>query len=72
MQHIKTIIALLMTLYADAIVFDIDNDHSENPDEWLTPDKVSSLFSNIPILIQYSRNNMKAKNGKTPRPNHAD
>ena len=23
-------------LYADAIVFDIDNDHSENPDDWIT------------------------------------
>ncbi len=24
-------------LYADAIVFDIDNVHSENPDDWFTP-----------------------------------
>lgn len=55
-------------LYADAIVFDIDNDHSENPDEWLTPHKVSSFFSNVQILIQYSRNNMKIKNGKPARP----
>lgn len=55
-------------LYADAIVFDIDNDHSENPDEWLTPDKISSFFSNVQILIQYSRNNMKIKNGKPARP----
>lgn len=54
-------------LYADAIVFDIDNDHSENLDDWLTPDKVSSFFSNIQILIQYRRNNMKIKNGKSAR-----
>lgn len=55
-------------LYADAIVFDIDNDHSENPDDWITPDKASSFFDNVPIYIQYSRNHMKIKNGKPARP----
>lgn len=55
-------------LYADAIVFDIDNDHSENPDNWMTPDKVSCFFSDVPIYIQYSRNHMKIKNGKPARP----
>ena len=49
-------------LYADAIVFDIDNDHSENPDDWMTPDKVSSFFNDVPIYIQYSRNHMRNKN----------
>ena len=55
-------------LYADAIVFDIDNDHSENPDDWITPYKVSSFFDDVPIYIQYSRNHMKIKNGKPARP----
>lgn len=55
-------------LYADAIVFDIDNDHSENPDDWMTPDKVSYFFSDVPIYIQYSRNHMKIKNVKPARP----
>ena len=55
-------------LYADAIVFDIDNDHSENPDDWMTPNKVSSFFSDVPIYIQYSRNHMKIKNDKPARP----
>ena len=55
-------------LYADAIVFDIDNDHSENPDDWMTPDKVSSFFSDVPIYIQHSRNHMKNKNNKPARP----
>lgn len=55
-------------LYADAIVFDIDNDHSENPDDWITPDKASCFFSDVPIYIQYSRNHMKIKNGKKERP----
>lgn len=55
-------------LYADAIVFDIDNDHSENPDDWMTPNKVSSFFCDVPIYIQYSRNHMKVKNNKPARP----
>lgn len=55
-------------LYADAIVFDIDNDHSENPEDWITPDKASCFFSDVPIYIQYSRNHMKIKNGKKERP----
>lgn len=55
-------------LYDDAIVFDIDNDHSENPDDWFTPNKVAYFFGDVPMLIQYSRNNMKAKKGKPPRP----
>lgn len=55
-------------LYADAIVFDIDNDHSENPDDWMTPNKVSSFFSDVPIYIQYSRNHMRVKNDKPARP----
>lgn len=55
-------------LYADAIVFDIDNNHSENPDDWFTPNKVANFFGDVPMLIQYSRNNMKAKNRKPPRP----
>lgn len=55
-------------LYADAIVFDIDNDHSENTDDWITPDKVSTFFDDVPIYIQYSRNHMKIKNGNPARP----
>ena len=38
-------------LYIDAVVFDIDNDHSENLDDWMTSNKVSSFFSDVPIYI---------------------
>ena len=38
-------------LYVDAIVFDIDNDHSENLDDWITPNKGTSFFSDVPIYI---------------------
>lgn len=48
--------------------FDIDNDYSENLNDWFTPYKVAYFFGDVPMLIQYSRNNMKSKNGKTPRP----
>ncbi len=55
-------------MYADAIPFDIDNDHSENPEDWITPKDVAMFFSDVPFLVQYSRNHMKPKNGKAPRP----
>ena len=38
-------------LYVDAIVLGIDNDHSENLDDLMTPNKVSSFFSDVPIYI---------------------
>ena len=27
---------------ADAVVWDCDNDHTENPDEWVTPEKLAA------------------------------
>lgn len=38
-------------LYVDVIVFGIDNDHNENLDDWMTPNKVSSFFSDVSIYI---------------------
>ena len=32
---------------SNCIVMDFDNDHSEDPSEWLTPDKIASLLPDI-------------------------
>ena len=48
--------------------FDIDNDHSENEKEWITPSKVAEFFTGVPFIVHYSKNNMKEKNGKKARP----
>jgi len=47
---------------------DCDNDHSENPNEWVAPKDIPHMFPNIPCVIVTSRNHMKPKGGKTPRP----
>lgn len=47
---------------------DCDNDHSENPDDWVTPKDVAAAFPGVAFAVHYSRNNGKPKNGKPPRP----
>ena len=55
-------------LKADAIVMDCDNDHAENPDEWITPEALYELMPSVSYAIAPSRNNMLSKNGKAARP----
>lgn len=55
-------------IQSDCNMFDVDNSDSDNPDEWITPDDIKKAFSNVPFYISYSRNNMKPKGGKQPRP----
>ena len=47
---------------------DCDNDHSENPNEWVAPKDIPHMFPNIPCVIVTSRNHMKPKGGKSTRP----
>lgn len=47
---------------------DCDNDHSENPDEWVTPEDVRRTFPDTTFAVHFSRNSMKEKRGKAPRP----
>ena len=53
---------------SDCLAMDIDNDHSDNQDDWITPDKISKFFKNVMFAVHYSRNNMLPKNGKSARP----
>lgn len=47
---------------------DCDNDHSDNPEDWITPEHVRSAFPDTTFAVHFSRNNMKEKRGKAPRP----
>lgn len=47
---------------------DCDNDHSDNPADWITPEYVRSAFPDTTFAVHFSRNNMKEKRGKAPRP----
>ena len=55
-------------LSANCLCKDCDNDHSDNPDDWVTPEDVRKTFPDVPLAIHFSRNHMKPKRGKAPRP----
>ena len=55
-------------LFADCLPVDCDNDHSENPNEWITPFDVMEAFPGVSFGIHYSRYNEREKNGKPARP----
>ena len=55
-------------LSSDCLVMDCDNDHAEDPDEWITPESLSEELASVPYAITYSRNHMKVKDGKSARP----
>jgi len=53
---------------SDVVVMDIDNDHTEDPAEWITPEKLDEMLPDISYVIAFSRNHMKVKDGKAARP----
>lgn len=55
-------------IQSNCIPFDCDNDHSDNPADWITPDDVSRAFPCVTFAVHYSRNHMKQKGGKAARP----
>ena len=50
------------------LAFDVDNDFSDDPAEWLTPDDVRDAFPGVEMIVHFSRSHMKAKKGRTARP----
>ena len=53
---------------SDCLPVDCDNDHSENPEDWMTPEDVMQAFPGVTFAIHYSRFHNREKNGKTARP----
>lgn len=53
---------------ADCLVGDVDNTHSDNPNDWVEPCDVAERLHGVPLFAQYSRNHLKVKNGKSARP----
>jgi putative DNA primase/helicase len=53
---------------ADCIMFDCDNDHSDNSSDWVLPENVQSAFPGVGFYFCYSRHHNRAKNGRNPRP----
>ena len=57
-------------LESDVIPMDIDNDHSEDPKDWITEEKMKEMFGSIDFILVPSRHHMVAKDGKPARPKY--
>ena len=55
---------------ADNSPFDVDNDHSDNPDDWILPEHVQGMFPGVPFYAVPSRHHMKLKKNKSARPRY--
>lgn len=50
---------------SDCVIMDLDNSHSDDPDDWKTIDDIAEAFPDVEFYYIESRNHMKAKkNGK--------
>ena len=55
---------------SDVEVMDCDNDHSDNPEDWMTIEKYEELFPDVAYAIVPSKNDGKVKGNKSARPRH--
>ena len=53
---------------ADCIPEDCDNEHSDNPEDWITADTLAEQFPEVAYVLVYSRNHNKPKGEQTARP----
>lgn len=53
---------------SNCLPVDCDNDHSENPEDWIAPEDVMHAFPGVTFAVHYSRFHNKVKNGKPARP----
>lgn len=53
---------------SNCLMLDCDNDHSEDPAAWITPQVLADSLLGVAFAVHYSRNNGKPKNGKAARP----
>lgn len=53
---------------SDVVPMDCDNDHSDNPDNWMTAEKLSVLLSDVAFAITYSRHHNLPKGTVSARP----
>lgn len=53
---------------ANTVVFDCDNEFSDVSSEWVKPESIKDIFKNVKCIIYTSRNHMRQKGNKSPRP----
>ncbi len=47
---------------------DEDNEHSDNPADWICPEDIPAIFQDVACVVYTSRNHMKQKGTKSARP----
>jgi len=57
-------------LNSNCLVMDNDNIHSDSPEDWISPEDYADMFPDVAYIVVPSRNNMKPKDGRSPRPRH--
>lgn len=55
-------------LGADCIIMDCDNDHTDTTEDFMTPELLADTLPDVSFAYVPSRNNVKAKGNKGPRP----
>lgn len=55
---------------SDCLPVDLDNSHSDDPAEWKSLEDVQAAFPGVEFWAVESRNHMKPKDGKAPRPKY--
>ena len=55
-------------ILSDVVVLDLDNDHSNNPSEWITMESFSEYFEGVEYYLVASRNYLKVKGNQSARP----
>lgn len=53
---------------ADALTQDCDNEHSDEPEDWITPEKIAEMLTDVSYAITFSRHHMLPKGSKSARP----
>ena len=53
---------------SDCLPFDLDNGHSDDPNEWKTLDSIRETFPGVPFYAVPSRNHMKEKSQGKGKP----
>ena len=57
-------------LSSDVEVMDCDNEHSDNPEDWIMSEKYEELFPDVSYILVPSRNDGKVKGKRSARPRH--
>lgn len=55
-------------LSSEMIVLDLDNDHSNNPSDWIRMEDIEKEFPNVRSIVVSSRNHEKVKGNLSKRP----